>query len=339
MSGLAVEQAAMAALAALGNSEGAPPLAQEIKAVTQDEVPAAGTLLEAAAETEEEAVEAAPEETEAVEEEAVETPKVDDKALAVLAKREKEQKAAHAKRVQELSAKEAAIQQAAKEVEAVKAKAAEYETSMRSLKFDPVGSLERLGLSKAEMQELATQVFYANMGDEAPAEFKARRHTASMEANLRKEIEELRKGNEARKESETAAQAEAYRQQYKGALKGSLETLESEKYPNLEMYREANGERLPDELMAIAIQMSQQRGVDPTHDEVLEAAEAHARKLYAPVLKKTATAAKPPAKPPTKTLKGQQSTSVKSKSTANIDDPDELERNAMAVLRSMPSVG
>ncbi len=333
LSDSAAEQAAATVLQGLLAGAETPP-AQETAQETADTSPEAEAADEATADAGDADVEAAgePDETAPAADATQEEVSLDDKSLAILARREKEQKAAHSKAMAEVEARMAEAQKQMAEIAETRKRIDAYETELRVLKYDPVSVLEKLGLSKQEMQDMATQLFYHNMGEDAPPEHKARKYTASVEARLARVEDERRRAEEQRKQQEQAAAAEQYQRQYKSALTSLVSAMDSQKFPNLAVYREAVGEQLPEELFAMAVNMANANGGDPTHEEVLQAAEEKLAKLYAPVRK---SAEKQPTKPAPKTIKGRQTATTKPSRQPNHLDEEELEANAAAKLRSL----
>jgi hypothetical protein len=134
--------------------------------------------------------------------------------LALLARRDREQRAAHEERVRGLAAKESALADREKAL-------ASFEDAKRRAASDPVGLFKSLGI-ESNLGSVAQLLYYAELGKDAPAEFQSK----VAQIRLQQEIETLRRESEAdraaRGEAEKQVELTRLVESYRGQVRAHL---------------------------------------------------------------------------------------------------------------------
>lgn len=151
---------------------------------------------------------------------------------------------------------------------------ATYEAAKRQFKHDPVRAIKAL-VPDASLGDIAKALWVEELGDLAPPEAKQEREVRG----VRSEVEELRaqvaEDRRRLEEEQARQQGEFALNQYVGALRAAVSTVESTKYPLVASFQKKHSDGVVDEMLAIAQSHAQSTGEIPTPAQTLERLEAY----------------------------------------------------------------
>jgi len=192
---------------------------------------------------------------------------------------------------------------------------------------NPADFYKQLGVE--DYRPVANDLYYNIMGDEAPAEFRAKQ----TEHAIRNEIQELRAQVAAQQEAAKAQAGQAELRTYVSGLKGYVSGAAPESLPFLKAEFDADPDAAVEAMVTAASNLSQASGVVPSAEQVAEALNRELEKIADRYVKaasyRTQSKSTPSAQPTsTKTL---SSTSPKSKSYDGEFDHEEALRRAQRI--------
>lgn len=149
-----------------------------------------------------------------------------------------------------------------------------YEDAQKKFKYSPVEYIRKLA-PDINLADLAKQLWYEQLGEAAPAEYRATREARAAKSTveeLRAEMEQRLQAERQRwsEESQRAEQEKAYNQ-YIGAL-GNVAKAPPDEYPLVKSFAQTSPERVHQALFKIA-----QKHAQATGGEVLSPQECAAK--------------------------------------------------------------
>jgi hypothetical protein len=148
--------------------------------------------------------------------------------------------------------REAKLQEREKEISAL-------EGAKRRIKYDPVAAIKAIA-PDVSLSEIAKALWVEELGDLAPPEAKQQREVRG----VRSEVEDLRAqvAEERRLLAEERArqEGELAMNQYTGAIKSTVDTVDAGKYPLVKSFHKKHSDGVVDELLAIARNHAQSTG-------------------------------------------------------------------------------
>lgn len=173
-----------------------------------------------------------------------------------------------------LIAKENEIKQREAEAEKARQLAQQYELAQRKFAHDPISFIRQMA-PDINLADLAKSLWYENLGDGAPADYRATKEARTAKST----VEELRAEMEQKLQAERQRWAEELQQQkaeeayhqYVGAI-GAFAQSVPEEYPLVKSFASSDPSKVQKGLLKIA-----QRHAQETGGEVLTPAEAAAR--------------------------------------------------------------
>lgn len=163
--------------------------------------------------------------------------------------------------IKRLLDREAKLQEREKEI-------SKLEAAKRKFKYDPVSAIRDIA-PEVSLSEIAKVLWVEELGDLAPPEAKQ----AKEFRGVRSEVEELRAQVEEDRrrlgEEYARQQQDLAMNQYAGAIKSAVSSLEDGKYPLVKGFQKKHSDGVVDELLTIAKQHAQTAGEVLTPDQLV----------------------------------------------------------------------
>ena len=229
------------------------------------------------------------------------------------------------------------LDQARREVQEAKT-AAEREISQLREQFqnDPAGALKTLGIENPG--EYANRLWYAELGDDAPEEFKNKVHQQRTEQRLR-ELEQLNKETEEKaNNARQQAVIDVKVQNMADDIKGLVSDIPADAFPYLRREADANSSEVLKAFGELGETMIAQ-GQYPTATQMAQLLEqgiaeqisVHSPQQASPPAQDTQSAA--PTRKPTTTLSDADTTQKPNEEPEGLLTPEEYRKRGLAALR------
>ena len=181
-----------------------------------------------------------------------------------------------------------------KETSETREKLKAYEQSQAEALSDPLSHLSHIGLSEDDQMNLAREIYYKFMPDQASPAVRAEMAAIQRERRLQK-LERDRKAPEPDEEAPAVnPAAQAYEHQYRSGLQNFAAAVEGDKFPLIAEYRKENFTDLVEGMFGAAVQAvknGEVNGRDLTPEECAARVESYLQRnkaVFFPNMKEAA---------------------------------------------------